>query len=46
MIRVFSPNDKMFMSNGNSVIQPFKAKVHPEHLTLHKSVATWQKIRQ
>ena len=30
MIRVFSPNDKIFTSNGDTVIQPFKAKVHKE----------------
>ena len=30
MIRVFSPNDKIFTSNGDVVIQPFKAKVHKE----------------
>lgn len=30
MIRVFSPNDKIFMSNGDAVIQLFKAKVHKE----------------
>lgn len=24
MIRVFSPNDKVFNSNGDAVIQPFK----------------------
>ena len=30
MIRVFSPNDKTFTSNGDAVIQPFKAKVHKE----------------
>ena len=30
MIRVFSPNDKIFTSNGDAVIQPFKAKVHKE----------------
>ena len=28
MIRVFSPNDKIFTSNGDAVIQPFKAKMH------------------
>ena len=28
MIRVFSPNDKIFTSNGDAVIQPFKEKVH------------------
>ena len=28
MIRVFSPNDKIFTSNGDLVIQTFKAKVH------------------
>lgn len=30
MIRVFSPNDEIFTSNGDVVIQPFKAKVHKE----------------
>lgn len=30
MIRVFSPNDKIFTSNGDAVIQPFKTKVHEE----------------
>lgn len=30
MIRIFSPDDKIFTSNGDSVIQPFKAKVHKE----------------
>lgn len=30
MIRVFSPSDKIFTSNGDAVIQPFKAKVHKE----------------
>lgn len=30
MIRLFSSNDKVFTSNGDSVIQPFKAKVHKE----------------
>ena len=30
MIRVFSPNDKIFTSNGDAVIKPFKAKVHKE----------------
>lgn len=30
MIRVFSPDDKIFTSNGDAVIQPFKAKVHKE----------------
>lgn len=28
MIRVFSPDDKIFTSNGDAVIQPFKAKMH------------------
>lgn len=28
MIRAFSPNDKIFTSNGDVVIQPLKAKVH------------------
>lgn len=30
MIRIFSPNDKIFTSNGDAVIRPFKAKVHKE----------------
>lgn len=30
MIRIFSSNDKVFTSNGDAVIQPFKAKVHKE----------------
>lgn len=30
MIRVFSPTDKTFTSNGDAVIRPFKAKVHKE----------------
>ena len=30
MIRIFSPNDTVFNSNGDVVIQPFKAKVHKE----------------
>lgn len=30
MIRVFSPTDKTFASNGDAVIRPFKAKVHKE----------------
>lgn len=30
MIRLFSSNDKTFTSNGDAVIQPFKAKVHKE----------------
>lgn len=30
MIKIFSPNDKIFTSNGDLVIQPFKAKVHKE----------------
>lgn len=30
MIRIFSANDKIFTSNGDAVIQPFKAKVHKE----------------
>lgn len=30
MIRVFSSNDKVFTSNGDIVINPFKAKVHKE----------------
>lgn len=30
MIRLFSSNDKIFTSNGDIVINPFKAKVHKE----------------
>ena len=30
MIRVFSPNDKIFTSNGDIVLKPLKAKVHKE----------------
>lgn len=30
MIRVFSPDDKIFTSNGDVVINPFKAKVHKQ----------------
>lgn len=30
MIKVFSPNDTVFNSNGDAAIQPFKAKVHKE----------------
>lgn len=30
MIKIFSPNDKIFNSNGDVVINPFKAKVHKE----------------
>lgn len=30
MIRVFSPNDKIFTSNGDADIQLFKTKVHKE----------------
>lgn len=30
MIRVFSPTDKIFTSNGDAVIRPFKAKIHKE----------------
>ena len=30
MIRVFSPNDTVFNSNGNVVINPLKAKVHKQ----------------
>lgn len=30
MIRVFSPNDKVFNSNGDIVINPLKAKVHKQ----------------
>lgn len=31
MIRVFSPNDKIFTSNGDADIQLFKTKVHKRH---------------
>lgn len=30
MIRVFSPNDKVFKTNGDVVINPLKAKVHKQ----------------
>lgn len=30
MIRVFSPTDTDFSSNGDIVSQPYKAKVHKE----------------
>ena len=30
MIKIFSPTDKIFSSNGDVVIQPLKAKVHKE----------------
>jgi len=30
MVRVFSPNDKIFTSNGDVVINPLKAKVHKQ----------------
>lgn len=30
MIRVFSSTDKVFTSNGDVVLQPYKAKVHKE----------------
>ena len=30
MIRVFSPTDTDFSSNGDVVLQPYKAKVHKE----------------
>ena len=30
MIRIFSPNDKIFTSNGDVVINPLKAKVHKQ----------------
>lgn len=30
MIKIFSADDKIFTSNGDAVIQPFKAKVHKE----------------
>lgn len=30
MIKIFSPSDTLFASNGNCVIQPTKAKIHKE----------------
>lgn len=30
MIKIFSPTDKIFPSNGDVVIQPHSAKVHKE----------------
>ena len=30
MLKIFSPTDKIFSSNGDIVIQPLKAKVHKE----------------
>lgn len=30
MIKVFGKTDKIFTSNGDCVIKPFKAKVHKE----------------
>lgn len=30
MIKIFSPTDKIFSSNGDVVIQPHRAKVHKE----------------
>ena len=30
MIKIFSPTDKMFSSNGDIVLRPLKAKVHKE----------------
>ena len=30
MIKIFSPNDKTFISNGDVVINPLKAKIHKE----------------
>lgn len=30
MLKVFSPSDKIFTSNGDAVLQAFKAKVHKE----------------
>ena len=30
MIKIFSTTDKIFSSNGDVVLQPFKAKVHKE----------------
>ena len=30
MIKIFSPTDKLFSSNGDVVIQPLKAKVRKE----------------
>ena len=34
MIRVFSSNDKVFTSNGDFVIKPFKAKVHKKTMAI------------
>lgn len=31
MIKVFSPTDKTFISNGDVVLQPLKAKSHKEN---------------
>lgn len=30
MIKVFSPSDKIYSTNGDCVLHPFKAKVHKE----------------
>ena len=30
MIKIFSPSDKIFSSNGDVVLRPLKAKVHKE----------------
>lgn len=30
MIKIFSPTDKSFSSNGDVVLRPLKAKVHKE----------------
>ena len=43
MIRVFSPNDKIFTSNGDAVIQPFKAKMHKKD-NYDDFVAAFKKI--
>lgn len=30
MLKVFSPSDKIYMTNGDCVLHPLKAKVHKE----------------
>ena len=30
MIKIFSPTDKIFSSNGDVVLRPLRAKVHKE----------------
>lgn len=32
MIKIFSPTDKTFYSNGDVVLQPLKAKAHKENI--------------